>query len=188
MSKFKLAFAITIAHERGYVNDALDAGGETYNGISRRFHGDWDGWPIVDELKTIPSHEQAAYKKLAETLEPIVEAFYKAMFWDNMSLDHLTDQAIANELFDTGVNQGFVAAAKYFQDAINLTNHYEGLINLSVDGDIGTKTLAAFKKHKRKANILKTMNILQGMLYITLARRKPSQKKFFNGWLNRVEV
>ena len=102
--------------------------------------------------------------------------------------DIFNDQAICNELFDTGVNQSKKTAAKQFQEAINLTNYYEDSNDVIVDGAIGPNTLKAYNSHKRKGNILKTMNILQGERYIEICREDRSQEKFFNGWLNRVTV
>jgi type VI secretion system secreted protein VgrG len=38
---FLKAFNTTMTFEGGYANDPDDAGGETYMGISRRYHPDW---------------------------------------------------------------------------------------------------------------------------------------------------
>ena len=37
MANFSDAYALTSAHEGGYVNDPVDRGGETYRGIARRY-------------------------------------------------------------------------------------------------------------------------------------------------------
>ena len=126
--------------------------------------------------------------RCVSSLKNLVELFYEIRFWDNMNLDNIGDQTIANEMFDTGVNQGYKTAVKYFQEALNLTNYYEDSNNVVVDGAVGPKTINAFKKHRRKSNVLKAMNILQGMRYVKICRENPIQEKFFNGWLNRVQV
>ena len=51
MADFTKAYALTAAYEGGYVDDPEDAGGETYRGISRRYHPSWQGWQIIDTLK-----------------------------------------------------------------------------------------------------------------------------------------
>ena len=48
---FDNAFAHTQTNEGGYANNKADLGGETYAGISRKYHPKWSGWAIVDELK-----------------------------------------------------------------------------------------------------------------------------------------
>ena len=47
MAEFKKAYDKTMGHEGGYVHDPDDAGGETYKGISRRYHPGWEGWKVV---------------------------------------------------------------------------------------------------------------------------------------------
>ena len=48
---YKEAIKKTLKYEGGYVNDKDDRGGETYRGVSRRYHPNWSGWKIVDEYK-----------------------------------------------------------------------------------------------------------------------------------------
>ncbi len=48
MANFTQAYNLTSAHEGGYVNDAIDRGGETYRGISRVYHSSWKGWSNID--------------------------------------------------------------------------------------------------------------------------------------------
>ncbi|KKK46716.1 hypothetical protein LCGC14_3162480, partial [marine sediment metagenome] len=38
MALFTEAYEITLQHEGGYSNDSDDVGGETYKGVSRRYH------------------------------------------------------------------------------------------------------------------------------------------------------
>ena len=52
MANFNESFNITLGYEGGYSNDPDDAGGETYKGISRRYHPGWKGWALIDELKS----------------------------------------------------------------------------------------------------------------------------------------
>ena len=44
-------FKKTMGHEGGYAFHELDRGGETYKGIARNFHKNWEGWKIVDNCK-----------------------------------------------------------------------------------------------------------------------------------------
>ncbi len=185
MGKFETAYNKTLAHEGGYVDDPTDKGGETYKGIARKFHGDWNGWIIIDaETKKAKPFRGKVFKN--EFLDGLVMGFYKKKFWDVNRLDDIDAQEVAEETFDTGVNQGVKTAAKYLQKSINLCNYPKP--DIVVDGRIGTKTVSAFRASQYKLHILKTMNILQGAKYVAIVDRNKTQKKFFRGWLKRVEL
>lgn len=187
MADFKKAYNITMSHEGGYSNNPNDNGGETWKGIARKFHPNWAGWAIIDSYKNKPNFPESL--KSDSVLDGHVLAFYKKEFWDVNKLDFINDQDVCNELFDTGVNMGVVVAAKFLQEALNLTNRngvdYK---ELSVDGIIGNTTIAVTNSHKRIRNIYNTINILQGMRYIEICRKNPTQETFFNGWITRIEI
>lgn len=189
MANFKQAFDITSGHEGGYSNDPADSGGETYRGISRRYHPSWDGWIIVDSYKSKPNFP----KNMANDsqLNEKVESFYKMLYWDINLLDDFSSQEIANEMYDTGVNMGTVKAAKFLQKALNVLNKNGSLYaDLSEDGKIGFNTLKAMKTCIDTVGadfIYKVLNILQGNQYIEIMINNPTQEKFALGWLRRVD-
>ena len=200
MAKFSIAYSKTMAHEGLYSNDPSDRGGETYMGIARKFHADWDGWAIVDRIKEeVSKYNLKAALNANPVLKTKVQDFYKKVFWDVLNLDRLQCQEIADELFDTGVNQGSGSAAKYFQMSLNLLN-YNGkhFSDLKVDGDIGTKTLAAYNAYmltaqfrsrsvpRNTSTLLKAMSFFQAKKYFLICEADPGQEKYFYGWLNRV--
>ena len=74
MAEFKISLQKTFAHEGEYVNDPNDSGKETYRGISRANHGNWDGWFVVDQYK-IKSNFPFNLAKLVD-LAKQVELFY----------------------------------------------------------------------------------------------------------------
>jgi lysozyme family protein len=51
MADFEIAYGETELREGGYVNDPVDRGGETHRGVARKFHPDWSGWKIIDQIK-----------------------------------------------------------------------------------------------------------------------------------------
>lgn len=184
MADFLTAYRHTKKVEGGYVNDPADAGGETYKGIARNYHPDWKGWPIIDGLKQAPDF-RAELKIMEATLQPFVESFYKSEFWDKVKGDDITDQAIAAELFDTGVNFGISRAVKMAQEAVKLSTD----LNIDVDGKIGPATVGAINSHKNKPWLFQLMNCLQAEAYIEICRSKPSQEKFLRGWIQqRVHI
>lgn len=187
MADFKQAYQITMGHEGTYANDPDDSGGETWKGVARKRHPGWGGWVTIDAAKKQPGFPDSL--KGNPQLELHVRAFYKENFWNRLSLDAIQDQRIANELFDTGVNCGTGVAALFLQRALNVTNRAgKDYPNLVLDGSIGPKTVAVLNTHRRPADVLKTLNILQGAKYIEICENKESQEKWFSGWLTRVEL
>ncbi|HYC54612.1 MAG TPA: glycosyl hydrolase 108 family protein, partial [Candidatus Binatia bacterium] len=84
-----------------YSHDPRDVGAETVHGIARRFWPDWDGWLIVDRLRSRPDFPRClALGAAAEQLELAVSRFYRKEFWTPIAGDELRDQAIADELFE----------------------------------------------------------------------------------------
>ena len=113
MANFNIAYERTAKFEGEYSNDPVDAGGETYAGISRRAHPKWDGWKIVDEMK-----KKSGFPKNLRnntTLKNLVRNLYKANYWDTIWGDRIVRQEVANEIYDFGVNAGVARSVKLQQ-------------------------------------------------------------------------
>ncbi len=189
MADFAQAYTVIAAHEGGYVNDVDDRGGETYKGISRRFHPDWMGWKRIDAAK----RDSAFPRNLGSDayLDNMVRRFYKKQYWDKFSGDTLSDQQIATELFDVGVNMGVRRAVRFLQDSLNLLNRDErDYADITADGVFGPVTAGVLRTYLRQdrqpRHLLRLMNILQGDLYVEAMRAHPPQEKFARGWLART--
>ena len=192
---FSEAFDSTMGHEGGYVNDKTDAGGETYRGISRRFHPGWAGWKLIDEAKSGPEFPDNLKTAHWQTpLDPLVRLFYKQHYWDTWQGDAVAalSAGVAGEVFDSGVNCGVQRAVSWLQTAINVLNRNNALYrDLVVDGSLGPSTLAALKSylaHDAAALLVKIMNVLQGAHYIEYMVKSPMQEKYARGWFNRVRI
>jgi len=200
MAEFTPAYEKTLANEGGYSNDPRDHGGETYKGIARNMHPKWEGWAVIDEIKANTNINQLAHALDAdEELDLMVRDFYKLVFWDAMQLDQLTPQEIAEELFDTAVNQGIVVAVKHLQEALNLLNnnqkHYS---DINEDGKMGPASFKAIAAYMLTANfpgrsvaknantLLKVMSGLQFQRYVDVCNANPMQEVYAYGWMNRV--
>ncbi len=184
MANFDIAYKKTASQEGGYVKDPRDKGGETYMGISRKYHPDWEGWKKFIDPCNNPEFGSTLKRGDiidVEELHSLVKSFYKENFWDRLRCSSLESQEIADELYDTAVNMGIVTAVKILQRSINL------LISgsISVDGIIGYKTLCNANQINPKY-LLKTLNGFQFMKYVSICETNPSQEKFFKGWLKRV--
>jgi len=98
MITFDVAFERLIGHEKGYVNDPEDPGGETNWGISKRTY------PHLD-IKNL-TREQA-------------KEIYRKDFWDKLGGAH---PAIKFQVFDFAVNSGIFTAIRKLQQAIGVAD------------------------------------------------------------------
>lgn len=120
MAKFIDAYKKVLNNEGIYSNDPDDAGGETYKGISRKANPNWDGWISIDAIKKAhPTTFKGILKKTPE-LEKKVQELYKDKYWDCFELDDVSSQLVAEQMFDTAVNQGQTAAIKFAQRVLDL--------------------------------------------------------------------
>ena len=169
-----------IDREGGYVNHPSDRGGPTNFGITEgvaRAHG------FSGSMRNLPRSEAAA--------------IYKRLYWLRPRFDQVAkrSQAVAAELFDSGVNMGPSVAATFLQRALSALNRdRQDYADLVPDGRIGPATLSALDRFlelrgqkKGETVLLKALDALQGERYIRLAERRPANEAFLYGWLaNRV--
>lgn len=97
---FDLFFDRLIVHEKGYVWDKKDPGGETNWGISKR------SYPSVNIKKL--TREGA-------------KAIYKTDFWDALQADKLSP-AVAFQIFDFAVNSSISTAIRHLQKAVGVAD------------------------------------------------------------------
>lgn len=162
----------TIKAEGGYVNDPADRGGATKYGITQAvarangYTGDMRDLPL-DTARDIYKREYAV----------------KPGFADFPS-------QVAAELFDTGVNMGTAKATEFLQRAVNAL----GGAGIAVDGKMGPATRGAVNAYLQSRGnavdiLCKTLNCLQGVRYVEIVEKNPTQRKFINGWIgNRVTL
>lgn len=182
MADFLIAYKLTAKIEGGYANDPDDNGGETYKGISRKNWPSWNGWKYIDLIKQRGKSATFINQEAAKTnnLQILVQEFYKANFWYTLNLQWLNDQQLANNVYDFGVNAGTGAAAKRLQVAAN-----EVCGNLVVDGQIGSKTIAAVNKLDAKF-VYDAFNNQRKSYYDNIIAKNPSQAKFKKSWYSRI--
>jgi lysozyme family protein len=163
MATFDIAIKTVLNNEGGYVNDPLDAGGETNFGISKR------SFPNVD----IKGLTQTQAAKL-----------YQTSYWtSNPQLAKIQDQAVATKTLDLMVNMGSARGIKILQASINEVAGSER--NLPVDGKLGPMTVARANEIDA-TELLKEMQDNAARHYCSIARKRPTQRKFLRGWLLRA--
>jgi lysozyme family protein len=168
-----------IEREGDFSDHPADRGGPTRWGITEavaRACG-YDG-----DMRRLPRAEAAA--------------IYRRLYWLWPGYDRVGTRApaVANELFDTGVNMGPAVSTTFLQRALNALNRGSSdYPDVSLDGEIGKATLAAldgfFARRGPGAErvLLKAMEALQGARYLALAEARPANEAFLYGWLaNRI--
>ena len=189
MADFDIAFNITDQSEGRYDNDPGDRGGETYRGRARKFNPEWAGWRIIDSMKS-----RKDFPKCLDTnaeLQNLVKESYRSIEWNGIQGDKISNQVIANEVYDNAVNLGVKKSIEYLQRTINILNrNQKDYPDIKVDGMIGNQTLEALKVCIKKKSITRVLNVINGFQvkhYLTLMERNPQDEKWI-GWFNRVEI
>lgn len=186
MAVFKIAYNLVMGHEGTYSNRAIDRGGETWKGIARKIHPTWQGWVIIDGFKKAGKINMLGQDA---KLEEAVQIFYLNEFWNKMRLGEVRVQAIANEMFDIGVNMGRGTAVAMLQRSLNILNRNAKLYpEIKVDSQIGSRTLSTLNNHPNPIRVFNTLNGYQFIRYVSICESDPNQEENFNGWLSRVEI
>ena len=131
MDNFPHAYRRTLQFEGGWVDDPDDRGGATKYGISLRFL-QVVGEDINDDGEVNADDIRAITKVDAVKL-------YKKYFWDYYRLHNILDRDVAAKCYDMFVNMSGHRAGNAIQKAINLSDHWD----VVVDGIVGSKTFSA---------------------------------------------
>lgn len=177
MADFITSLKITGGNEGGISNDANDNGQFTYAGIASAYWPNWLGFPFVHKALADNNgnvHESNIALENNTEVQQLVNQFYKTNFWDVNKLDQITDQQIANNVYDFGVNSGVGTAAKMLQKVVGVTQ----------DGIIGNVTIATVNDAVPE-QVYNEYNSARSDFYHKLAL-KPDQAQFLHSWLSRL--
>ena len=160
-----------LSKEGGYVNDKDDSGGATNFGITlatwRKVGYDKNGDGVINE------------KDIKLLTEDDFNRVFKRNYWDACKADQIKDQSVANLLVDFAYNSGVARVSKVIQKIVGVT----------ADGISWSKTINAINNYPRGQRQLfatlrqRRINYLNGIVIAN-----PTQKKFYNGWMNRVNA
>ncbi len=217
MANFDAYFPKLLRNEGNYCDTPGDSGGETYQGVSRKYNGTWPGWATVDATKKklglsspVPQPKWAALN--AElvpnaALSANVKQLYRANYWDALHLDGVRSQSVAEQLADHGINAGPKQPIRMLQYLLNtLYGH-----SLGIDGQMGPQTIAALNAVSAPLFYLSLVEMRQAYYYylagspatstprmaewssflggpILRLKPNPSLQKFLPSWLSRTKA
>lgn len=181
MTAFEFAHRFCAKWEGGLTDDAADRGGLTHWGVSIAFLSD-RARHDADWLRVIGVQLPVTRKTIQALTREQAEKIFRRVFWDPYRLDELPMQ-IATVLYDCGVNAGMPQSVKLAQRGFNACMPE---VHLVVDGVLGPLTRAALSKHCTSTVLGKILDA-RVEFYASIVKKRPSQKVFLSGWLNRVK-
>lgn len=160
------------AVEGGFVNDPKDPGGATNHGITEKVARDHGYQGPMQQLS----------KEVAVDI-------YSQDYINEPGFNRVIaiSPAVGHKLVDAGVNAGVGRASRWFQEALNQLNRGgQDYPMLTVDGQLGPRTLAAYQALERKRGrakacemVLKLVDVQQGAHYMRLG-----MPTFVVGWVD----
>ena len=114
----------------------------------------------------------------------MARAMFKREFWDRLRLDDMPFRP-ACALYDAAVNSGCAQSVRLAQRGYNACVGPYG-VKIEVDGILGPRTRASLACDTDA--LIRAVIQARRAFYEGLARDKPSQAVFLEGWLNRADA
>lgn len=169
--------APTAAVEAGYVFNKDDAGGETNHGIT-----------------VAVARENGYSGRMIDMTAAQAKAIRRTKYYIRSGVYLLApiSEAIAREVYDSGILSGVATSAIWLQRCLNVFNRGgNDYADIFVDGGIGAQTvkaLTAFMKRNGKLaepRMLKALNSLQGEFFVSIGENRAANETFEAGWFDQ---
>jgi len=179
MSRFDECFKLVLNIEGGYSDNPDDIGGKTKYGITE------------DTLNAAYVAGLVDHNDIIKLTIDEAKTIYKANYWDKNKCDKFP-KPLDFVIFDATVNLGPGGAGELLQKSVNFILKANVL---KVDGVIGPITMetvnAFFGQYKSTCtfpvdDLCKTFLLERVERYNQIIGKKPTQKTFIHGWLNRI--
>jgi lysozyme family protein len=167
MTRFDECLQIILRFEGGFVNDPVDNGGATNKGITQRTYDAFrhDSGLSGRPVKLISGDE--------------ISSIYKTRYWF-VAKCPLLCSPLDLYTFDAAVQHGPARAVKQLQSALGVT----------ADGQWGPKSIDALNEEINAGQVKElAAHLIATRLdfYEHIIENNPSQERFRNGWMNRIE-
>lgn len=159
-----------IRREGGFVDHPADRGGPTNFGITHKTLARYLGREVTrDDVRHLSRELATDIYRRAYYLEPRINGL---------------PASVRAFLFDCAVNHGPRRAIRFLQRVCNAA----GFVRLSVDGLAGpaTRRQATAAEASMGPWLLAALVEERRIFYRLIVERDPSQRVFFQGWMNRV--
>ena len=155
-----------LVREGGFVNHPDDRGGPTNHGITQATLSACIGRPAtIDEVINLTADS--------------ARKIYLQLYYYRPHLDLLTNDAVAAQVLDFGVNSGPATAVQ----------HLQRMVGAKDDGALGPLTVAAVDQYIELYGVRATIGLylVRRLRFLAeIVRTKPTQRTFAAGWMNRV--
>jgi lysozyme family protein len=176
VASFDNNIATVLKSEGGFTKDPKDQG-NYYNGVL-----------IGTNRGITPGAYYAAYKRVPSTAEIAAltpaqaKGIYKKNYWDKIAGDQLANDSVALLMLDTIVNSGASQLSMFRKAANGIAG--KKIMQESASAITGTEAglINALPQDKYFALLKATREAF----YKKLVQKKPSNAKFLQGWLNRL--
>ena len=153
--------------EGKFVDDPKDRGGATNMGVTIStwrqvgYDKDGDGDIDVQDLKLL-------------TCEDVISRVLKPHYWDRCKADLIKNQSVANIIVDWVWSSGKWGIVKV-----------QNILNVEADGIVGNNTISALNRSNPKVIFYRIKE--ERIRFVkSIVRDNPSQEKFLNGWIKRI--
>lgn len=163
MADFKLYAPLLHKLEKGFSDHPDDKGGPTKDGVTlttfRRFYG---------ESMTVEDLKQLTWIQWSQIM--------KTGYWDVCKASEIENQSLAEIIVDWCCNSG-----------TERIREVQTIAGVKPDGIVGPKTLAALNGPDQE-DLFKRIRLGREQWFRQIVQRDPSQKKFWTGWMNRLDA
>ena len=166
MAKIELFAPKILRYEGGFVNDPKDHGGATNMGVTLAtwrqvgYDKDGDGDIDADDIKLLSANDTVSVLRLN--------------YWNRWKADQINNQSIAEILVDWVWGSG--------KWGIVIPQR---ILKVPDDGIVGNATLFAVNSANQRG-LHEAIFQARGLFILDLVKNHPEQKKFLDGWMNRL--